>query len=126
MQQPIVTLMECSVVIAISGSHVGRHYCALTRKLDEEAHTRRRALIGSSHICRIAPPQRRAVLAAVRGGRRAMQAAGEARGAAAAVALIYFTFFLDNVLLTVLGECRAVPVHCTLYTVYCVTVYCTE
>lgn len=31
-----------------------------------------------------------------------MQAAGEARGAAAAVALIYFTFFLDNVLLTVL------------------------
>ncbi|XP_022837191.1 chromaffin granule amine transporter-like [Spodoptera litura] len=31
-----------------------------------------------------------------------MQAAGEARGGAAAFALIYFTFFLDNVLLTVL------------------------
>lgn len=49
-----------------------------------------------------------------------MQAAGEARGAAAAVALIYFTFFLDNVLLTVLGECRRClyTVHCVLYTVY--------
>ncbi|XP_050554177.1 probable vesicular acetylcholine transporter-B [Spodoptera frugiperda] len=115
--------MECSVVIAISGSHVGRHYCALTRKLDEEAHTRRRALIGSSHICCIAPRRaarywRQYEAGGARCRRRARRAARRRP---------WRSYTSRSSWTTCCSPCWVSAGRC-LHTVYCTlcTVYCTE